>query len=160
MGRRGVAPAPTALKLLKGTQPSRVNHNEPTPAQGDVVRPEWLGERACEVWDRLAPDMIAKGVLTPWDADSFAQLCQVIVTGRDAMLDIERNGTSLTVVDRELEDGTQVFRVIRNPAWQVARESTAVIVTLGGRFGLNPSDRQQLTVGGRGEADGGERLLS
>jgi hypothetical protein len=29
----------------------------------------------------------------------------------------------------------------------VARESATLIVTLGGRFGLNPSDRSQLSMG-------------
>lgn len=161
MGKRGPAPAPTALKLLKGTQASRVNANEPVPAEGDVVRPDHLSERACEVWDRLAPDLIDKGVLKPWDADAFGQLCESIISGRDAWADIARNGHTLTTVERELADGTMIFRTIRNPAWQVAREAVSILVTLGGRFGLNPSDRQNLTVGKTEDpSKGADRLLS
>lgn len=160
MGKRGPAPAPTVLKVLHGARSSRVNLEEPVPASGDVVAPEWLPVRARAVWDRLAPDLVAKGVLTAWDVDAFADLCQIIVVNRDALSDIEVNGTNCTKVDRELSDGTLIFRLTKNPSWQVARESTALITTLGGRFGLNPSDRSQLKMKGSGDGgQGAERLL-
>lgn len=160
MGKRGPAPAPTALKLVRGDRESRINREEPLPAESAVVAPDWLPDEARAVWVRLAPDLIAKGVLTLWDVDSFADLCSLIVINRAALLDIDRNGTNCTVVDRELSDGTLIYRLTKNPSWQVAKESTALITTLGGRFGLNPSDRAQLKV--KGEEDGGkgaERLL-
>ena len=42
-----------------------------------------------------------------------------------------------------------------HPAWQVARESATLLVSIGGRFGLSPSDRAQLKVGDavRGPSD-------
>jgi P27 family predicted phage terminase small subunit len=160
MGKRGPAPAPTALKLIRGDRESRVNRDEPLPAEGQVSAPSWLPAEARGVWDRLAPDLMAKGVLTPWDVDAFADLCCLVVINRNALLDLDKNGTNCTVVDRELSDGTIIYRLTKNPSWQVAKESTALITTLGGRFGLNPSDRSQLKV--KGEEDGGkgaERLL-
>ncbi len=159
MGKRGPAPAPTSLKLLKGTQADRVNRDEPLPAAGIVEKPAWLDARAAAVWDRLAPDLIDKGVLTPWDIDAFVDLCAVIVTNQDAHAEITANGIFLEET-RELAHGGSVSRTVQNPAWRVVRESSAVIVTLGGRFGLNPSDRQQLSVGKDDEFKGGERLLS
>lgn len=160
MGKRGPAPAPTALKVVRGTRESRVNRAEPKPDVAEVVAPDWLPVRARQVWDRLAPDLVRKGVLTSWDVDAFADFCAVVVVNRDALADIDENGTNCTTVDRELRDGTIIYRLSKNPSWQVARESTALITTLGGRFGLNPSDRSQLQV--KGDADGGkgaERLL-
>lgn len=145
---------------MRGDRESRINRDEPVPAQEDVVPPEWLPADALEVWERLAPDLIRKAVLTPWDVDAFADLCNLVVINRKALLDLDEHGTNCTVVDRELADGTMTYRLTKNPSWQVAKESTTLITTLGGRFGLNPSDRAQLKV--KGEEDGGkgaERLL-
>lgn len=160
MGKRGPAPKPTSLRVLDGDREDRINREEPLPEQTEVLAPSWLDDRAHAVWDRLAPDLIAKGVLTGWDVDVFAAFCSVVVRNADALVDVARNGTSLTTVERELSDGTVIYRVVKNPAWQVARESSALVTTLGGRFGLNPSDRSQIKVGGnRGATQGAERLL-
>ncbi len=154
MGKRGVAPKPTALRILQGDRKDRINTTEPQPARVDVRAPEWLAGDARGVWDRLAPDLIAKRVLTAWDVDAFADLCSAVVANRDAWIDLRENGVSCTTVVRELADGTLIYDLHKNPAWQVARESTAMIVTLGGRFGLNPSDRSQLKIGdGHGSPD-------
>lgn len=160
MGKRGPAPKPTSLRILHGDREDRINREEPLPEQAEVTAPSWLDDRARAVWDRLAPDLVAKGVLTGWDVDAFAAFCSVVVRNADALADVAANGTSLTTVERELSDGTLIFRVVKNPAWQVARESASLVATLGGRFGLNPSDRSQIKVGGsRGATQGAERLL-
>lgn len=160
MGSRGPARKPTNLAILHGeTRPSRLNRNEPKPAMAEVVPPEWLDERALAVWNRLAPDMKAKGVLTPWDVDAFAQLCAVVVVAQDALADIAKNGTQCTTVIRELSDGTLIYGLRKNPAWQIARESAGLLVSLGGRFGMNPSDRAQLTMDGKA-GEPGDDLLS
>ncbi|WP_051772182.1 phage terminase small subunit P27 family [Saccharothrix sp. NRRL B-16314] len=125
----------------------------------EVVPPAWLDERALAVWERLAPDMVAKGVLTAWDVDAFAQLCTVVVIAREALADIAENGSSCKTVVRELSDGTLIYDLRKNPSWQIARESMGLIVSLGGRFGLNPSDRSGLTMdSGFGDKD--DDLLS
>lgn len=163
MGKRGPAPAPTALKLVRGDRSSRINDNEPLPAPTDVQAPDWLPSAAREVWDRLRPDLTAKGVLTSWDVDAFADLCCLIVINRDALVDLDENGTTMTTVDRELSDGTVVYRLTKNPAWQVARESSMLLTSLGGRFGLNPSDRSALRMkdgAESGRGTGPERLIS
>ena len=104
------------------------------------------------MWRRLAPDLIAKHVLTSWDVDAFGQVCALIVTNAAAMRAVLDDGP---VIDSERGR-------VKNPAWQVARETAALLVTLGGRFGLNPSDRSQLDVGpaGGSTTSGAERLLS
>jgi P27 family predicted phage terminase small subunit len=147
VGKRGIPPAPTALKVLHGVKPSRINQAEPKPDAGEVVPPRVLDPRAQAIWDRLAPDMIRKGVLTPWDVDSFATFCSMVVVNQEAVADVEEHGTNCTTVVREMSDGTVIYDLRKNPAWQVARESATLIVTLGGRFGLNPSDRSQLSMG-------------
>jgi P27 family predicted phage terminase small subunit len=140
--------------MLHGEKrPSRVNHNDPKPSMLEVSAPEWLDADALEVWDRLAPDLKSKGVLTAWDVDAFAQLCSVVAIARKALADIAENGATCTTVVRELSDGTLLYALRKNPAWQIARESMGLVVTLGGRFGLNPSDRASLTMPGSDDED-------
>lgn len=164
MGKRGPAPKPTALKLLEGVRPSRVNDAEPVPSLTAVVPPAWLSEAALAVWGRLAPDLVRRGVLTPWDVDAFANFCALVEVNRAALVDIDANGATVTTIDRTLADGTTVYRLQRNPAWQVARESAQLLVSIGGRFGLSPSDRAQLHVEPTGAAESdllsAERLLT
>lgn len=161
MGQRGPAKRPTNLALLHGeTRPSRVNLNEPVPDAVEVAPPEWLDSRAVEIWGRLAPDLEAKGVLTAWDVDAFAQLCSTIIVAQDALQDIAENGTNCKTIVRELSDGTLIYDLRKNPAWQIARESMGLMVSLGGRFGLNPSDRSQLTMKSKDDnGKGADRLL-
>lgn len=154
MGSRGPAKRPTNLAILHGeTRPSRVNFNDPKPSMTEVVMPEWLDAAAVEVWNRLAPDLKVKGVLTAWDVDAFAQLCSTVVVAREALADIAKNGATCTTVVRELSDGTLIYALRKNPAWQIAREAMGLMVSLGGRFGLNPSDRSQLTMPGSDDED-------
>src|SRR5437899_967664 len=138
MGKRGPAPAPTALKLVRGTRSDRVNSDEPLPGSGEVVCPDWLDGDGRGGGDRLAPDLVAKGVLTAWDVDTFADLCALVVLNRSALADLAERGTRIVSPVKELRDGSVVYATVKNPNWQVARESAALLVTVGGRFGLNP----------------------
>lgn len=160
MGKRGPAGKPTNLRLLHGDRTDRINTDEPQPDASDVVCPEWLPERAAAVWARLAPDLIRKKVLTAWDVDAFAAFCAAVVISQDAYRDVDEHGEKCVTPVRELADGTLLFELRRNPAWQVARESTQVIATLGGRYGLTPSDRAQLSISEEGDSDPTEDLLT
>lgn len=160
MGKRGPAPTPTNLRVLRGDRKDRINTSEPQPL-GEVVCPEWLSADARQVWDRLAPDLQAKRVLTSWDVDTLAAFCTMVVAHRDASVDLDRNGTRIVTPMKELADGSVIYSTVKNPNWQVAREAAALMVTLGGRFGLNPSDRSQLSTGdGSANRKTGEDLLS
>jgi len=152
MGKRGVPGKPTALRVLDGDRPSRINRDEPVPAQGGLVEPTIaLSDEARAVWDRLAPDLIAKKVLTGWDADAFTTFCATAATYRAASESLAVEG----MVARGAAGG-----VIKSPYWQIMRDCVAVMTTIGSRFGLTPSDRAQLKIGGSEESGrGAERLL-
>lgn len=156
----GRPPKPTALKVLHGDRRDRVNTSEPKPRDGEVRCPSWLSKEAKAVWRRIAPDLIAKKVLTAWDVDAFVSFCNAVANNRLAQHDLDENGLRIVVPVRELANGEVVYDVRSNPNWQVVKETSTLIATLGGRFGLNPSDRSRLSVGE--EADrgkGAERLL-
>jgi phage terminase small subunit len=73
MGRRGPAPTPTSLKVLRGTRPDRVNLNEPRPIEGrPVIPPAGLPPLAREEWDRVAPHLIAMGIVAEPDTAGLA----------------------------------------------------------------------------------------
>lgn len=80
MGRRGPAPAPTAVKLAKGERrPSRVNYEEPQlPAATAAEPPAGLvGEGKAE-WERLIGVLQERGLLTDADLRAFEDYCRAL----------------------------------------------------------------------------------
>jgi len=135
MPRDGRPPKPTSLKVLHGVRESRINRREPVPG-GEVDPPEWLTSEALADWQRLAPDRLAKGVLTSWDVDAFGLFCEALVLAR-AEVDAHRAGGSQT-------------RLVR---------AVGLVSSLGSRFGWTPSDRARLVMQGASE-EVAARLLS
>ena len=149
MGKRGPAPAPTALKLVKGVQkhnPDRVNRNEPQPGDGEVAPPAWLTAEARALWDQLAADLERKGVLKAWDCEEFAVWCDAAARRREAAaaLEIGRSVVEEPIVNKAGE--VVGYRLVRNPWTLVLKDSTDTLLRFGARFGLTPSDRSQLKV--------------
>ncbi len=137
MGKRGPAKTPPALAKLRGdTRPSVVNPSAPDPPAEAVVPPEYLDLDALGVWNRLAPTLEARGILTKWDVDAFAAYCTAVVHHRRAVEAVNRSGI---LVGRG-------SATVKHPALQVVRDQAALIVTLGGRFGLTPSDRSSIRL--------------
>lgn len=159
MGKRGPAPAPTALKLVKGTQKCRVNQDEPEPAPGEVAPPGWLSPEACELWEHYAPDLERQGVLRAWDVEHFALWCDVAAKRRRITAEIDEIG--MTVKEPVLAQGQVVgFVIKRNPATLVEKGLTDSMARYGARFGLTPSDRSQLKVGEGDSKNPKGRLLT
>lgn len=66
---------PTKLKILAGKPGHRpLPKGEPMPT-GRAVRPAWLNPAAAKVWDEIAPEAMALGTLTSYDAWEFGMLC-------------------------------------------------------------------------------------
>jgi P27 family predicted phage terminase small subunit len=131
---------PTHLKVLHGDRDDRINHDEPQPAV-DVAPPFALTKAARAVWDRLAPDMQRKGVLTAWDVDLFAELCEAVVRLRTARRGSKRKPES---------GGVSPMREYSS--------ALDMVVKLSSRFGMTPSDRSKLGVDRGGESN--DDLLS
>lgn len=154
MGKRGPAKEPSNVVALKTGEAPDPTEPQPTEVPDDeIVPPYQLTKPVQEVWDRLAPDRIARGVLTTWDVDSFALFCEVLVLNR----------MSTTAAHRGvLVPGARKNERIYNRAMQGVRETTQLLATLGGRFGWTPSDRREMVVGGdsRGAGVGSDDLLT
>ncbi|WP_432063360.1 phage terminase small subunit P27 family [Streptomyces sp. S1] len=160
MGRRGPAPKPTALRVLHGDRKDRVNTDEPRPDEGDLTPPAWLSEAAVEVWDTLADELTVKGVLTPWDVEAYANWCDAVARRREAAEHVAAEGA---VVKHPVfnKNGEQTGVRMGKNAWLLALDAAdAQVQRYGARFGLTPSDRAQLKIGGQDNRAGAERLLS
>lgn len=107
-------------------------NNQPATDTGDVRPPEWLRAEAVEVWQRLAPDLQRKSLLTAHDADAFAVLCDAIVQYQQASKLIQAAGVLI-----KGPNGAAT----KNPAMQLARDAAQTIRTYAQEFGLTPSAR-------------------
>jgi P27 family predicted phage terminase small subunit len=145
MGKRGPAPAPTALKLVKGTRRDRVNTAGPKPAPDPNVLdpPAWLSTGAVDVWNLLAPQLVRQGVLTSWDVHAFTVLCEAIVIHERATAELADQGMTV--------DSSHGGRA-KNPLLQIVRDSAQTIRAFAQEFGLTPSARAgiKLPEAGRG----------
>lgn len=136
MGRRGPAPTPTALRVLRGNPSGkRINHDEPSPppiAPDDVLArcPKWLTGDAKALWERIAPGAIVTGLLTVVDLPAFEALCQSYarwrqferLTGKNLELAIAKGYRSASVKERQL------------------------MMQFGARFGFDPSSRSNVRL--------------
>jgi P27 family predicted phage terminase small subunit len=150
MGKRGPAKTPTQVAILHGYRKDRINHTEPKPAAIEVKPPSWLDTSSRTVWKNLAPDLIAKGVLTAWDVEAFANWCDAVTRRRRAARALRDEGE---VVEAPVfnKNGEQTgVRHVRNQWLLVLRDADAQVQRYGARFGLTPSDRADLAIG---EAD-------
>ena len=78
---KGPAPAPTALKLLKGTQPCRINKNEPKPKSVSGSIPQgWstsMSDSAKRFWKKYAPKLSELGILTETDLPALRIMAEL-----------------------------------------------------------------------------------
>jgi P27 family predicted phage terminase small subunit len=158
MGVRGPHPAPTALKVLHGTRPDRINHAEPQPREKKIDPPKGLSRGALAIWRELAPDMVAKGVIKSWDPQEFAILCDGVARHRHAaqMLDTEGEVVEYPVFNKNGD--LTGHRPAKNHWFAVWKETADVVGRYGARFGLSPSDRAGLSIG-EARSDEREALL-
>lgn len=147
MGRRGPKPAPNHLKVVRGDQESRLNRDEPVPTDlGPAIAPASISDGGRAVWERLAPDLIDKKMLTTWDVDTFVVFCEAVSTYHDCR---ELMGREYTAVGA-------AGGVIKSPYWQIMRDCSAVMAQFSSRFGMTPGDRASLKA--NVDEDSGPRL--
>ncbi len=147
MGKRGPAPKPTAMRLLEGNPSKRKirNTGEPMPPVPATVPnpPTRLLPDAKKEWRKLAPALIALGVLTEVDMTAFAELCQ--------------NYAYYLAVDKEITaQGTQtVYAMQKTPSGYIQQHP---ILSLRRQyydqwrrglqdFGLTPASRAHIVAG-------------
>ncbi len=127
---------PNHLKILAGEREDRINRNEPIPGEADISPS--LSPEAREVWDRLAPDLIDKKLLTAWDVDLFTAFCDAVAQYRQCR----------SLMGKDYVVPGSMRNMVVSPYFKAMRECTEVMIKIGGRFGLTPADRAGLDVSG------------
>jgi P27 family predicted phage terminase small subunit len=137
VGRRGPAPTPTKVKLLRGeTRPSRVNYHEPIPSPDLPKMPPDMDDAAKAVWRRVLRDMRHTGVIRAADTDILRCYCEAVSRYAGAARLYSQTGP---IVKR---DGN----LVKNPLHQVARDNADEIRQFARELGLSPSARVGLRI--------------
>lgn len=139
MGKRGPKPKPTAVRLFTGARISRPSgrKDEPVPPSKSISpAPHWLGVHGKKEWETTGPILFAVGCLTEADQSLFAQYCHAIDMFHRARLDLAKQGLKVSS-----SKGTEML----NPNYTVLRDAKAMIVKIGGMFGMAPSSRVGLS---------------
>lgn len=137
MAPRGPRPKPTVLRLLDGGHPERANPAEPVPRSALPRPPDYMGEPALTVWDRVLAELDVMGVATAADADALACLVEAVVTHQRASAILDEEGMLVL--------GTKGAR-IRHPALSVQRDAANLVRAFCAEFGLTPSARSRVVV--------------
>lgn len=152
MGKRGPAPKPTNLRLLHGDRKDRINEDEPVPSDGLPGLPPGVSPEVADVWTYTLGQLAVMHLATPADRDVLLAYCEAVVIHRKASDILAKS----SVLIKGLHGG-----LVKNPAVQIQRDAAIVMRALAQEFGLTPSARSQIRMGG-GEKrnDGAARLLS
>jgi P27 family predicted phage terminase small subunit len=136
---------PDHLKIIEGDREDRINRDAPLPELTSLEPPVPLSDRAMEHWNKLAPEMRDKGILSDWDLPALAQACDCLA--------LYWEFRELLAADRRSPDGPYVTEgsrggAIKSPYWQMMRDAQAMSMQLLSRFGMTPADRAKLSVKG------------
>jgi len=134
---------PDALKVVSGTaRPDRMNADAPPANVGVAVAPEWLSERAEEIFFKLSATLLGMGIASPDDQAALAMLASrleeiEICTG--IIEDLGRTYSTTATSGDKLERARPEV-AMRNEAMRHAQ-------SLLSDFGLNPSARSKVSAG-------------
>lgn len=135
MPRTGRRPRPTALKILQGERPSRINDDEmPSPA-GAPDPPGDLDADVAATYRQLVELLAPTGVLTALDGLALIAFAHAVETHRRAA-ELE------SAVGPLVRDEHNQPRV--NPASRIRRDAGRDLLRWASEFGMTPASRSQI----------------
>jgi len=134
-------------KKLQGTyQASRErNRLQFVPGHGVASKPPTYVRKirlALMEWRAVAPFLEAEGILKQPDVSLLASYCILYARWREAALDVETNGQTLTVTSTTRTGKTE--KPIVNPAVRNEIVYQSAMMKAAVKFGLNPLDRPRV----------------
>ena len=137
LGRRGPAPTPTKVKILRGeTRPSRVNYREPLPSANTPTMPTDMDPEAKAVWRAVMGSMGKTGVIRQPDAHILRCYCEAVSRYAQAARLYAGSGPLVR----------HAGSLVKNPLHQVVRDDGEQIRLFARELGLSPSARAGLRV--------------
>lgn len=134
--KRGTKPAPTAYKIAKGTQKSRINAAEPPLLEGEPEVPSYLDDEARAEWTRMVTNLRKLGILSAAHAPTLGLYCQQYSRLVTAEAKIREQGETLL---------SPRGSVILNPYVRIARDCSNFCARALSEFGLSPSSSSRIT---------------
>ena len=140
-GRKSI---PDHIKLVKGTaRKHRMNADAPAPNVGTPTPPEWLSERAIEIFYRLTAILSGMGVSSPDDEAALAILASRMEEVELCTAFIEDHGRTY---ERRDESGALIMARAR-PEVGMRSEAMRHAQSLLSEFGLTPAARSKVSAG-------------
>jgi P27 family predicted phage terminase small subunit len=154
MGKRGPAPEPTVISMLKGN-PSKKQFNggEPVfePVSGDCPPPAVLEGKAAEVWRDTVARLSSARVLTQADVPVLIRYCITAAQYLACYEKVKVAGEEYThwEQDPNREPGKLRIKYTQVAPWatQMYRHHAAML-RIEQEFGMTPSSRSQVNVHG------------
>ncbi len=138
MGLRGPAPAPTALKIMRGNPGKRpINKSEPKPRKFKSKPPDHLDPEAVAEWKRLVPILKRMKVLTEADYMALGTLCVAYSTMAKAQKQLTTAG---------LLYKTQSGYVQPSPLMGIITRNMEIVKKHLAEFGMTPASRSRIQM--------------
>lgn len=143
---KGRRPKPTHLKLVTGNPGKRrINRAEPKLAQLIPNPPPELTAEAQEEWLRVAPRLLAAGIITAIDRTALAAYCQAYgrwILAERALAEMARRDQTMHGLIIRTTNGNP----IHNPLVSIASKAMSDMVRYASEFGMTPSGRSRITA--------------
>lgn len=140
MGRRGVQPKPTALKLIDGSQRDRINFDEPVPTAELPECPESAAADVREIWDYTVRHLAIMKLAKAPDRDALYCYCCAVANHRKASAVLAES----PILIKGIMGG-----LVRNPALAIQHLNAHIVRQFAQEFGLTPSARSAIVVAGK-----------
>jgi P27 family predicted phage terminase small subunit len=134
---------------MKGAKPG-ITQNV-IPMKGDIRKhvpdpPDDMSGRAAEVWQELAPLLVAKDRFDPLFVYQFRSYCQNVANFIDATLSVEVEGLYF-----EAGGGRNGRQQKKSAAFTVQQEAMNQMRRDSALFGLSPVDSMRIAAGSQGD---------
>jgi P27 family predicted phage terminase small subunit len=149
MGKRGRAPQPTKLKVLRGNPGCRpLNKDEPQPPCDDGSPDPILSGDALAKWTETVPVLRDMGVWTRADRGAWIRYCVLYETFVRNKRLVDQHGD---VMQMTTQNGTAYLQVspYSTQMFAAARDMLRIET----QFGLTPSSRSQVKLSQKAEDD-------
>lgn len=151
MSKRGPAPQPTRIKLLKGNPGHRpINKDEPQPTLAKSPKyPAYFGPIAKAEWKRIVPKLKELGLLTDIDVVALEVYCMTYSEYVQAEKVLEKKGRVYLALTR---DGNSLKA---RPEVGISQKARHLMKAYLAEFGMTPSSRSKVVVSGNNDKDEG-----
>lgn len=144
MGKRGFPAKPAVLKLVEGSRTDRINFDEPIAPTEPPTAPEDMSDDVRQIWDETLGHLITMNIARAPDRDVLRCYCEAVINHRKASQILAKS----PILIKGIMGG-----LVRNPALPVQYANATIIRHFAQEFGLTPSARSSIVVGGKKASD-------